>query len=189
MHSHLRFAQPRRSRNFAQLVFALCVSSSLIASSVFTHALASDSASAAESSNASPSPTLRFEMHTASASSVVPIRLNGRDARWQLVVSLFAPNADPVDVTEQVAYHVEPPQLASVSSDGLVTPLANGTGMITATLEGAELAAEAIEVVTSTSNSRSISRIKSCRSLRNSAAMEVAVMERWLAKTDSSFHF
>ncbi len=147
MHSHLRFAQPRRSRNFAQLVFALCVSSSLIASSVFTHALASDSASVAESSNASPSPTLRFEMHTASASSVVPIRLNGRDARWQLVVSLFAPNADPVDVTEQVTYHVEPPQLASVSSDGLVTPLANGTGMITATLEGAELAKEVVEVI------------------------------------------
>lgn len=60
--------------------------------------------------------------------------LVGGDARLQLVVSAALPNGQQRDVTRRVHYSAQPPDIVQIDANGLVTPLANGTVSITATL-------------------------------------------------------
>lgn len=84
-------------------------------------------------------PTIRFDLPSAvSKSSTSPglIALHGRDARWQLQVTQLADATDSMtrDVTREVTYHLDPPDLASIDESGFVTPLASGSGTIVAKL-------------------------------------------------------
>jgi hypothetical protein len=59
--------------------------------------------------------------------------LRGPDARLQLVVTASFSTGQFRDWTHAVRYSVEPPTVASVSSSGEVTPLADGSATVTAT--------------------------------------------------------
>ncbi len=91
---------------------------------------------------------LRFHLPsqtTGSADSIPKVTLRGRDARWQLAVS-----AQQRDVTRDVVYRVEPPQIAQVDDTGFITPLATGSAVVTARLMGetGEVAASlAVDIV------------------------------------------
>ena len=83
------------------------------------------------------------------------IELSGRDARWQLqVAQSLASSTDhdadssivTRDVTQQVAFSVEPAEVAQVDASGFVTPLASGSATITATLDGQAAVAIGVEV-------------------------------------------
>ena len=83
------------------------------------------------------------------------IELRGRDARWQLQVShslasSTASDADaPIisrDVTQQVAFSVEPAEIAQVDASGFVTPLTSGSATITAALDGQAAISLAVDV-------------------------------------------
>jgi hypothetical protein len=92
----------------------------------------------------------------ANASDASPrLKLHGRDARWQLQLSQsLASSADsdsnsPVtsrDVTRQVAFRVEPAEVAQVDANGFVTPLASGSATISATLDGHPAVSIGVEV-------------------------------------------
>jgi len=71
--------------------------------------------------------SLQFEGTTGS------VALHNAGARQQLVVSRIV-NGQPVDVTADVTFQVEPSTIASVDRTGFVTPLANGRAVITARL-------------------------------------------------------
>ncbi|MDP1561607.1 MAG: DUF1553 domain-containing protein [Pirellulaceae bacterium] len=61
-----------------------------------------------------------------------PIHLRGADARWQLQLLAADQTGRPYDATRVVSFSVSPPHIAKVSSEGWVTPLADGEGTITA---------------------------------------------------------
>ncbi|MCA9133987.1 MAG: DUF1549 domain-containing protein, partial [Planctomycetales bacterium] len=64
--------------------------------------------------------------------------LSGRDARWQLQVTLEHSSGDgrraSRDVTRQVTYRVEPAEVAQVDDSGFLIPLASGRAKIVASL-------------------------------------------------------
>jgi hypothetical protein len=60
------------------------------------------------------------------------LKLAGRDARRQLLVSGNYSTGQTRDLTRSVSYSVEPATIASVDSTGLVLPLAEGQATITA---------------------------------------------------------
>ncbi|NBS32975.1 MAG: DUF1553 domain-containing protein [Planctomycetia bacterium] len=64
-----------------------------------------------------------------------PIVLIGQHARQQLV-ALQPTAAGPSDVTREVAWAAQPPGVVAVDSRGVVTPLADGDAVITASLAG-----------------------------------------------------
>lgn len=61
-----------------------------------------------------------------------PINLRGADARWQLQLLATDQAGRPYDATRMVSFSVSPPHIAKVSSEGWLTPLADGEGTITA---------------------------------------------------------
>ncbi|MBI4327461.1 MAG: DUF1553 domain-containing protein [Chloroflexi bacterium] len=60
------------------------------------------------------------------------LRLRGRDVRQQLLVTGNLGNGTPRDLTHQVAFESSPSGIVQVDSKGMVTPLADGTAVITA---------------------------------------------------------
>ncbi len=59
-----------------------------------------------------------------------PVLLRGSDARQQLVITGHYATGQTRDLTREVSYTVEPAGLASVASEGLLTPLDDGEGRI-----------------------------------------------------------
>src|SRR5690606_34827055 len=77
------------------------------------------------------------------------IVLRGQDARWQLQVASTA-SADTIssrDVTREVTYTTTPPDIVYIDPLGLVTPVADGTTTLTASL--GEQSTQALTVVVS----------------------------------------
>ncbi len=94
-----------------------------------------------------------IESHTGDAPPRFELR--GRDARWQLHVtqsleSAAGSSSDSSnisrDVTRQVAFRVEPPEVARVDASGFVTPLKSGSATITAALDGLPAASIDVDV-------------------------------------------
>lgn len=63
------------------------------------------------------------------------IALNGKADRQRLLLTATA-NGRSTDQTRAARYHSETPTVVQVSADGVVTPVADGTGTIVATLDG-----------------------------------------------------
>jgi hypothetical protein len=79
--------------------------------------------------------SLHLHARTEGSSNEV-LKLRGRDARQQLLATARLSNASLSDLTRQVAFEVEG-DAVRVQSDGLVTPLNDGTATVTArTAEG-----------------------------------------------------
>jgi len=68
------------------------------------------------------------------------IELRSADARQQLLVT-FESGPTATDVTRAVQYSVAPEGLLTVDDSGLITPLADGTATLTATLAGQDVSA------------------------------------------------
>lgn len=62
------------------------------------------------------------------------IDIRSRDTRQQLLVTYKVDDSE-TDVTRKVQYTVEPAGLAAVDQSGLVTPIADGTGIVRATFQ------------------------------------------------------
>jgi len=60
------------------------------------------------------------------------LTLRGAGARQQLLATAMLDNGALRDFTRAVAYEIAPPNVARISREGLVTPLADGTATITA---------------------------------------------------------
>lgn len=67
---------------------------------------------------------------------IVPAKaeLRGRAARQRLIVLAGAPR--PADLTRQAQFKSETPNIIQVSADGIVTPVGDGVGAVTATVDG-----------------------------------------------------
>src|SRR5271166_3757237 len=61
------------------------------------------------------------------------VLLHGKDARQRLIVTEMV-HGRPVDRTRTARFQSETPTVAQVSADGLVTPLADGTATVVATI-------------------------------------------------------
>jgi hypothetical protein len=61
--------------------------------------------------------------------------LRGRADRQRLLVSAMV-NGRPVDATREARFHSDTPAVVSVAADGVVTPVADGTGTVVATVGG-----------------------------------------------------
>ena len=72
--------------------------------------------------------------------------LRGRHSRQQLYVSGQSSSGQITDLTRQVSYEMDPPNVVTVSPTGLVTPLANGTAKIEATHTAGVTAAASVTV-------------------------------------------
>ena len=60
------------------------------------------------------------------------IKLRGAGARKQILVTAELESGELIDLTHSVIYEVEPEEMARVDHSGLVTPLRNGEGIVTA---------------------------------------------------------
>jgi hypothetical protein len=87
---------------------------------------------AASDLNTAPLQSLQIEVDPAVGS----LLLRGRDARRQVVVTGITTDGRPVDRTHRVAYSVQPDGVASVSPQGFLHPIADGTATLTVTLDG-----------------------------------------------------
>jgi hypothetical protein len=61
--------------------------------------------------------------------------LQGKDARQRLILTATV-QGRPADRTRQAHFQSETPGIVQVSADGIVTPVADGTGTVLATLDG-----------------------------------------------------
>lgn len=96
----------------------------------------------------SPLPQLKFSSSQSAGRGSASIELNGRDSRWQLVVTKAAGNQGTHDVTRHVTYSVKPEGKLAISESGLLTPLADGEAIITAVQSGAQSAHLRVRIVT-----------------------------------------
>ncbi len=85
-------------------------------------------------------PTIQFNLPSAisQSSDLAPatIAMHGRDARWQLQVTQIAVGSNAMlrDVTRDVTYHFDSPEVVQVDDSGFITPLRSGSATITARL-------------------------------------------------------
>lgn len=73
------------------------------------------------------------------AEAAQPLALHGRDARRQLQMNLQRPDGDGeslTDVTRDVIYTVDPPEVATIDGTGFLTPLSSGGATVTARWQG-----------------------------------------------------
>ncbi|MFP6763578.1 MAG: DUF1549 and DUF1553 domain-containing protein, partial [Planctomycetaceae bacterium] len=77
----------------------------------------------------------RVQITIAGQPGLKTVTLTGADARQQLLVTQVRA-ARSYDATADVEYQVEPAAIAEVDETGYVTPLGNGTALITARLNG-----------------------------------------------------
>ncbi len=75
---------------------------------------------------------IEIQVRSTASEAAKPVRLVGKDARQQLVVSARAATGGLRDVTSGATFTAAPANLARVDSTGLITPLADGTVTITA---------------------------------------------------------
>lgn len=87
----------------------------------------------------------RLAIHTGHESEV-PLLLSGRSARQQLAVMLRDGDGTTTDVTDQVAWEIEPAGLATVSSTGVLFPAADGQATLAAVLPSGERAELSIAI-------------------------------------------
>jgi len=99
-------------------LFAICLLSAAVA----------DPSSAAESKLQS--------IAIASIATNGQIVLSGPDSSWQILVTGRTADGDPVDVTHQATFTVEPEGTISVDRSGLMTPLADGKTSVIARVVG-----------------------------------------------------
>ena len=102
-----------------------------------------------------PISAIEFENRSAESSSFASTELVGRDARLQLLVSATSPGDARTDFTHRVVYTAKPSGIVSVASDGLVTPIRDGSVTIVATT--GELSAEVSLTVRDTQEDRRVS--------------------------------
>ena len=62
--------------------------------------------------------------------------LRGRNSRRQLVITGVYSSGQRHDLTHRTAYAVDRPEILSVAADGLVTPLTDGSAVVTASVDG-----------------------------------------------------
>jgi len=97
-------------------------------------------ASTADEPASGPPKPVSLALHYATddgATNGAPLQLRTADARQQLLATARLSNGKLRDWTRGVTYEVSPANIAKVSRNGLVTPLADGTATITAkTAEG-----------------------------------------------------
>ncbi len=74
------------------------------------------------------------------------ISMIGADARTQLIVQATFDSGLTRDVTRSISFVVEPAGIVQVDATGLVTPLANGTAVVTAKLNEATTTSVSVEV-------------------------------------------
>lgn len=79
--------------------------------------------------------SIRFETYTV-GNSVAPIKLVGRDARWQVLVTKRAENGRDRDVTSLCAVSIAPENVVRIDNTGLLFPIQNGSASLTANFEG-----------------------------------------------------
>lgn len=78
---------------------------------------------------------LQFETPFADNQSEPVIVLRGQDARWQLQLTQHTNTNIAHDRTTAAQYRIEPSHVARISSEGLLTPLENGSAIIKARYE------------------------------------------------------
>ncbi len=66
------------------------------------------------------------------------VSLRGADSRQQLIISLTGGERD-VDLTRDAKFAIEPANVASISSEGVLTPLADGAATVVVTANGQSL--------------------------------------------------
>ncbi len=64
------------------------------------------------------------------------LKIVGKDARVQLVVSAEHPSKKLTDVTRSVSYQITPPDVLSINENGLITPLKDGDAEVAAVVDG-----------------------------------------------------
>lgn len=64
-----------------------------------------------------------------------PVTLRGKNAQQRLIVTETA-DGKAIDRTRHTAFRTDTPGIVQVSAQGIVTPVADGTGVITATVNG-----------------------------------------------------
>lgn len=106
-------------------------------------------ACAAEENSAPQQRVLSIGPHADKAA----IEIRSQDIRQQLLVT-YTVDRSETDVTRRAAFQVHPPTLAQVDDTGLVTPTADGEGVIRATFQ--DLTAEIPLVVTGFAEPRAI---------------------------------
>ena len=102
-----------------------------------------------------PISAIEFENRSAESSSFASTELVGRDARLQLLVSATSSGDARTDFTHHVVYTAKPSGIVSVASDGLVTPIRDGSVTIVATT--GQLSAEVGLTVRDTQEDRRVS--------------------------------
>ena len=70
------------------------------------------------------------------ATGVRELTLRGKDARQQLLVTAKLDDGAQRDFTHNASYTALPAGVVNVDSHGVVTPLADGTAMVTASVDG-----------------------------------------------------
>ena len=97
-------------------------------------------ASAADEPASGPPKPVSLALHFVADdddTNIAPLKLRTADARQQLLATARLSNGKLRDWTRSVTYEVSPASIAKVSRNGLVTPLADGAGTVTAkTTEG-----------------------------------------------------
>lgn len=94
-----------------------------------------------------PAPVAKLSLNTTAGA---PYAFIGPDDRHQVIVTATTTTANgvasPVDVTHQASYKVHPPQIAEITSDGFLRPLADGSATLTATFKNATPVSSKIQV-------------------------------------------
>ncbi len=83
----------------------------------------------------SPGQLTSLHLHFAAdldATTNAPLKLHGRDARQQLLVTAKFDSGARLDFTRQVTFTATPAKIVQVDKNGAVTPLADGQAVITA---------------------------------------------------------
>ena len=82
----------------------------------------------------------KLQIHAGSNAKETKVHLSSPEARTQLVVTALEPNTrfPERDVTHQTGFTVGPNPVVSVTQQGWVVPLANGSATITAQIAGAD---------------------------------------------------
>lgn len=70
------------------------------------------------------------------------IKVLGKDARVQLIITAEHPAGRQSDVTRQVSYTVQPEGIVRIDETGLITPLQDGTATVTAAVDGQQATAQ-----------------------------------------------
>ena len=78
------------------------------------------------------------------------LTLIGPDDRHQIIVTSTTKSSEgtpqPIDITHQATYTIHPPQIAEITSDGYLRPLADGKATLTTTFQNATPATATITV-------------------------------------------